>query len=96
MYVNTSLCVAVSRYCPLQKLTVILVLLGAQVFSSRWSGSNHVVTLPLSVELHLEYCSQFWTPRYKKEVEVVEYVQRRSVKLAKGVKHKSYEEQLEN
>ena len=46
------------------------------------------------VRPHLEYCVQMWSPQYRRDMDLLECVQRRATKMIQGMEHLSYRDRL--
>ena len=46
------------------------------------------------VRPHLEYAAVIWSPKFKKDKDALEQVQRRATRLVKGLSHLSYSDRL--
>ncbi|PKU41148.1 hypothetical protein llap_8553 [Limosa lapponica baueri] len=60
------------------------------------SRSREAILPPYSahVRLHLQYCVQLWSLWRMKDMDLLEWIQRRAMRMIRGLEHLSYEDRL--
>ena len=48
----------------------------------------------MPVRPHLEYCIQTWGPQYRRDIHLLEHIQRRATKMVHRMEHLSYKDLL--
>ena len=71
--------------------------LGQIYRTMEYKSVENILPLYLSlVRPHLEYCVQAWAPYYTKDIDKLERVQERALRMIPELKHLNYEEKLQN
>jgi ribonucleases P/MRP protein subunit RPP40 len=66
------------------------------IYRSFTCKSKHIIMKLYKslVRPHLDYCSQVWRPHLRKDIDLLERVQKRATRMIDGYKDISYEERL--
>jgi len=52
----------------------------------------YIVRKMQSVRPHLDYCIQMWNPQYRRDMDLLEHIQRKATKMIPGVEHLLYKD----
>jgi len=69
-----------------------------EMIKIKFTDRSQSTLIPLYKSLarpHLEYCCSVWNPHFRKDIELIEGVQRRATKLVQDVEHSHYSDRLE-
>ena len=59
------------------------------------NGDSFLILYRSFVRPHLEYCVQAWSPYLRKDIDLLERVQRRATKMVRSLKQRDYLSRLE-
>lgn len=64
-----------------------------RTFSS-FEISSFALLYKTYVRCHMEYCVQAWSPYYRKDIDILEKIQRRATRMVPELRHLSYKDRL--
>lgn len=95
LFLEYTISFSVERYLSVVLKEMKNCILGCTKHSvTSWSTKLIMLLYSALVHPHLESCVQVWGPQFKKDVEVLECVQRKATMLVIKLKRMSYEEQI--
>ena len=62
---------------------------------STFEISSFALLYKTYVRCHMEYCVQAWNPYYRKDIDILEKIQRRATRMVPVLRHLSYSDRLQ-